>query len=91
MAKLVDAIQMSNNRTACYQAAGGYTVFIEQIVGGRIDDSTESYAVRIQRDAQPPHERFHAGDLSEAVERLHTLNIAEFDPDSDNWQPAEEK
>jgi hypothetical protein len=89
MATLPEAISASDDESAAYETAGGVTVVVRRIVGPPgVTDTEESYAVSVQRGAQPPHDRFDVDSLPDALARMRAWNLPDFDPESNAWRPA---
>jgi hypothetical protein len=88
MALLVDALRASETGTAAAQAPDGTLVLVQRVVGREEPYSQESYLVRTQRGAAPPKDHFVAEHLLEAIQRMHRLGLAGFDPEFYGWQPT---
>jgi hypothetical protein len=86
MALLVDALRTSETGTAAAQAPDGTLVIVQRVIGREEPYSQESYLVRTQRGAALPEDHFAAEHLLEAIQRMHRLGLAGFDPEFYGWQ-----
>jgi hypothetical protein len=88
MALLAEAIRSSETQSAIYRAPQGYSVIVRRVTGREEPDGQEGYDVLVDRGERTGPWRIGALDLAEAMGRLDGLDLPDFDPESDQWQPA---
>ena len=87
MPLLVDALRASDDHTARYRAPDGSMITVHRMIGEYLADTSDAYVVSIYLPGERERDRIAAGDLAEAIARMRDLDIPDFQPDADAWQP----
>ncbi len=89
MATLPEAIRSSDTQSAIFRAPQGYRVVVKRVTGREEPDSDDEFDVMVfWSDQRPGQWRIAALTLSEAYDRMRGLELPDFNPENDQWQPT---